>query len=76
MPLTLFSGKELQTNSPYSWMTEAICSPGRSMKTPRKASEKDSEFENLLRSEVWLFKTQKRAIRSKTAGNKGNRTVR
>jgi hypothetical protein len=76
MPLILFSGKELQTRSPYFWIPEAICSPGRSLKPPRKVSEKDSEFEKLLRSAVRLFKAQKRAVRSKTAGSKGNRKVR
>jgi hypothetical protein len=76
MPLILFSGKELQTSSPYCWTSQAICSPERSLKTPRKVSEKDSEFENLLCSAVRLFKAQKRAVRTKAAGSKGNRKVR
>jgi hypothetical protein len=76
MPLILFSGKELPTRSPYCWIPEAICSVERSLKTPRKVSEKDSELENLLRSAVRPFKARKRAVRSKTAGSKGNRKVR
>jgi hypothetical protein len=76
MHLILFSGKELQTRSPYSWIPEAICSPERSLKAPRKVSETDGEFENLLCSAVRLFNAQKRAVRSKTAGSKGSRQVR
>jgi hypothetical protein len=76
MPLILFSGKELQARSPYCWILEAICSPERSLKPPRKVSRKDSEFENLLRTAVRLFKAQKRAVGSKTAGSKENRKVR
>jgi hypothetical protein len=76
MPLILFSGKELQTSPPHCWTPEAICSPERSLRTPRRASEKDSEFENLLRSAVRRFKAQQRAVRSKTAGSNVNRRVR
>ena len=72
----LFSGKELQIRCSYFWIPEAICSPERSLKTPRTVSEKDGEFERLLRSAVQLFKAQKRAVRSKTAGSKGNRKER
>jgi hypothetical protein len=76
MALIIFSGKRLQARPPCWWIPAAICTPGRSLKTPQKISEKDSEFENLLRSAVRLFKAQQRAVRSKTAGSKGNRKVR
>jgi hypothetical protein len=75
MYLILFSGKELQIRSPYFWIPEAICSPERSLKAPRKVSEKHSKFEDFLRSAVRLFKAQKRAVRSKTAGSNGSRKV-
>lgn len=45
-------------------------------KKPRKASEKDSELEHLLRSAVRLLNAQKRAERIKAAESKGNRKVR
>ena len=76
MPLILFSGKELQTSSLHFWISEALCTPRRSLKTPRKISEKDSELENLLRSAVRLLNTQRRAVRTKSAGSKGNRKAR
>jgi len=76
MPLILFSGKEFQTNFLDYWIPEAICWPERSLKPPRKISDKDSEFENLLRSAVRLLKPRKRAVRSKTSASKGNRKVR
>jgi hypothetical protein len=76
MPLILFSGRGLQTSSLYYWITEALSTPRRSLKTPRKISEKDSELENLLRSAVRLLNAQKRAERIKTAGSKGNSKVR
>jgi|HubBroStandDraft_3_1064219.scaffolds.fasta_scaffold804712_1 hypothetical protein len=76
MTLIVFSGKELRATSLYFRISEANRTPERSLKTPRKTSEKDSEFENLLRSTVRLFKAQQRAVRSKTAGSKGNRKVR
>jgi len=76
MALIIFSGEGLQARPPYCWMLAAICTPERSLKTPQKISEKDSELENLLRRAARLFKAQQRAVRSKTAGSKVNRKVR
>jgi hypothetical protein len=76
MPLIVFSGKELQTRSPYCRTPDAICTPGRPLKTPRKISEKDGELENLLRSAFRLRNAQNRARRTKTGDSKGNRTAR
>jgi hypothetical protein len=76
MPLVIFPGKELQTRSQHNWISDALCTPRRSLKTPRKISEKDSELENLLRGAVRLLNAQKRAARTKTARSKANRSVR
>ena len=76
MPISLFSGKELQDGSLHRWIRGEICTPGLSLKTPRKTSEKDRELENLLRSAVRLRNAQKRAVRTKIAGSKGNRKAR
>lgn len=76
MPLILFSGKGLQVSPLYSRISDALCTPRRSLKTPGRISEKDSELESLLRSAVRLLNAQKRAERIKTAGSKGNRKVR
>ncbi|MFZ3216129.1 MAG: hypothetical protein WA192_08735 [Candidatus Acidiferrales bacterium] len=75
MALIVFSGKELQARSLHSCIPEVICTPGRSLKTPRKISQQDSELENLLRSAVRLLNAQKRAVRTKATGSKGNRKV-
>ena len=40
MPLIVFPGKELQASSPYCRMPQAIRTPGNSLTTPRKISEK------------------------------------
>jgi hypothetical protein len=76
MPLIVHSGKKLQGSSLSCWAHGTLCVPEGSLKGPRKVSEKDSEFENLLRSAVRLLKPQKSVVRSKTAENKGNRKVR
>jgi hypothetical protein len=76
MALIVFFGKELQASSLYYCVREANRTPERSLKTPRKISEKDSEFEKLLRSAVRLHNAQKRAVRTKTAGRKGNSKAR
>lgn len=41
-------------------------------KKPRKVSEKDGEFENLLSRAFRALNTQKRAVPIKTSGSKGN----
>jgi hypothetical protein len=72
MALIIFSDKELHTSSRYRWIPEAICTPGRSPKTPRKNSEKDSELENLLRSAFRLRIARDRGSRTKTEDKKRN----
>jgi hypothetical protein len=69
----MFSDKELHTNSLDRWMPEAICAPGRSLKTPRKISEKDSELENLLRNAFRLRNARDRVSRTKAEDKKRNR---
>jgi hypothetical protein len=76
MALIVFPGKELQASSLDCCVSEANRTPEWSLKTPRKISEKDSELERLLRSAVRLRNAQKRAVRSKTAGRKGNSKAR
>jgi hypothetical protein len=76
MALIVFSGKELQVSSLYRCIRQANGTPERSVKTPRNISQKDSELENLLRRAVRLRDAQKRAVRTKTAGSKGNRKAR
>lgn len=76
MPLIVFPGKELQASSPYRRLPQAIRTPGNSLRTPRKISEKDSQLENLLRSTFRLRNAQKRAVRTKTESSKRNRKAR
>jgi hypothetical protein len=71
MPLISFSSKELHSYLPYSWVPEAICTPGRLPKAPRKVSEKLSEFENLLRDAFRLRNAQKQAAPTKPDDSKG-----
>jgi hypothetical protein len=76
MPLISFSSKELHSYLPYSRVPEAICTPGRPSKTPRKVSEKHSEFENLLRDAFRLRNAQKQAARPKPEDSKGTTKAR
>jgi hypothetical protein len=76
MTLIVFSSKELQARSLYFRISEANRTPERSLEIPRKIPEKDSELERLLRSAVHLNNAQKRAVRIKTLGRKGNSKAR
>jgi hypothetical protein len=76
MPLIVFSGKELYPQYPGCSIPEAICTPGRSVKSPRKISQRVSELENLLRDAVRLRDAQKRAAQTKTEESKGNSKAR
>jgi hypothetical protein len=76
MPLISFSSKELHSYFPYSWVPPAICTPGRSPKTPRKLSKKYSEFETLLRDAFRLLNAQKEAARTKPEDSKGSTKAR
>ena len=76
MPLISFSSKELHSHLPYSWVPEAICTPGRPPKTPRKVPEKHSEFETLLRDAFRLRNSQKQTARTKPEDSKGTEKAR
>ena len=76
MPPITFPGKQLQPSILGSRMPPAICTPGRSPKTPRKISERDTELESLLRNASRLRNVQKQAVRTKTGDSKGNRKAR
>jgi hypothetical protein len=76
MALIVFYGKELQTSPPYCSRAEARRTPGQSRKTPRKISEKYSEFETLLRDAFRLRNAQKKASRTKPEDSKGTTKAR
>jgi hypothetical protein len=76
MPLISFSSKELHSYFPNSWVPQAICTPGRSPKTPRKSSQKYREFETLLRDAFRLRNAQKQAARTKPEDSKGTTKAR
>jgi len=76
MPLIRFPGKELQTSTSHCWIPVVLCTPRRSLKTPRKIAQKDTELENLLRDAFRLRKAQKRAVPARTEASKRNRKAR
>jgi hypothetical protein len=76
MPPITFPCKQLQSSALGSRMPPAICTPGRSPKTSRKISEKDSELEKLLRNAFRLRNVQRQAVRTKTSDSKGNKKAR
>jgi hypothetical protein len=76
MPLIVFSGIELHPRSPGCSIPEAICVPVRSVKSPRRLSQRVSELENLLRNAVRLRDAQKRAAETRAEESKGNSKAR